>query len=271
MSRIARAFDRLRADGAGAFIPYLCGGDPDREFTMDLMKHVCASGADIIELGVPFSDPVADGPVIQQAMGRSLSGGFRVSHVFEVIADARNNGLEQPIVVMSYYNPILRYGPKAFCGKLEECGADGLLVVDLPPEESAEIDAAAKSTGLDVIRLIAPNTNEGRMQEILEKASGFVYAVSIAGTTGARQSLPSTAASLLKRVCAKSRVPVALGFGISSPEHVVDAIAAGASGVVEGSKLASIYSEHLDDKRKALDLASQHVKEMKAATTRHPR
>ncbi len=268
MSRIKQVFERLRSEGSAAFIPYVCVGDPDRDFTLDLLRGICSSGADIIELGIPFSDPVADGPTIQQAMVRSLSGGFKVTHIFETISKLRSDGVRQPIVVMSYYNPIFRYGPRDFCNKLAASGADGLLIVDLPLEESSEVDSAAESTGLDMIRLVAPTTEDRRLREILARGSGFVYVVSVAGTTGERMALSANARSLVRRVCAQSRLPVALGFGISAPEHVRQAVGSGASGVVEGSKLVSIYSESLDDRRSALGAACEHVREMKAATMR---
>lgn len=268
MSRIAGTFAKLAEEGSGAFIPYVCAGDPDRGFTVDLVTTMCESGADLVELGIPFSDPVADGPVIQQAMVRSLSSGFRVAHIFEIIRELRGKGVEQPIVVMTYYNPVLRMGTKEFCSRLAQAGADGLLVVDLPPEESAELESAAASNGLDMIRLIAPNTTEARMRHILSKASGFVYVVSVAGTTGARKVLPSAASELLRRVSSSSKLPVALGFGVSQPEHALDAMKCGASGVVEGSKLISLYAESMDDRQLSLATVRKHVQEMKKATDR---
>ena len=268
MTRIASTFERLKSEGSGAFIPYVCAGDPDASFTVDLVSSLCGAGADLVELGVPFSDPVADGPVIQGAMARSLSGGFKVSQTFELVTELRSRGLEQPLIIMSYYNPILKFGPAEFCAGLRSSGADGLLVVDLPIEESMEIDKSAAANGLDVIRLIAPTTDEKRLATVLSKGSGFVYVVSVAGTTGARRSLPNSTKELLGRVCSKTHLPVALGFGVSAPEHVSGAIRAGASGVIEGSKLVSLYAEHLGDRRNALANVERHVREMKSAARR---
>jgi tryptophan synthase alpha chain len=265
VTRIVDAFARAR--GRSAFVPYVCAGDPDKRFTIDLVKSLARAGADIIELGMPFSDPVADGPVIQQAMNRSLAAGFRCSDVFELIAGIRKDGIDQPIVVMTYYNPVLRMGVKEFCSRLAQAGADGILPVDLPPEESMELDSAASQHGLDVIRLIAPSTSDSRIEYILTKAQGFVYVVSVAGTTGARNELPRSAVELLGRVTSRSKLPVVLGFGISSPEHVRAAISSGASGVVEGSKLISIYSTSMNDRSRALEAVRAHASQMVGATS----
>jgi len=266
MSRVSERFECLRREGSGAFIPYVCAGDPDCDFTLRQIERLAKSGADIFEIGLPFSDPIADGPVIQGAMSRSLSSGFRTKDVFGLISSSRMRGVDQPIIVMTYYNPLLRFGVASFCERLAEAGGDGLLVVDLPPEESKELDDAAKVYGLDVVRLVAPSTADFRLDFILSKASGFVYAVSVAGTTGARVELPASAERLLDRITARSGIPVVLGFGVSSSSHVRAALSMGASGVVEGSKLISTYSDSLNDRDKALGLIERHAKEMKAAT-----
>ena len=256
----------MKEKGSGALIPYVCAGDPDEGFTVDLVRTLVKAGADIVELGLPFSDPVADGPVIQKAMQRSLSGGFRVQSIFRTISKLRSEEITNPIVVMTYYNPILRFGVGSFCGSLADAGADGILVVDLPPEESEELEAAARANRLDIIRLVAPSTSDSRLDFILSRSSGFVYAVSVSGTTGARAILPQTAQQLLKRVVPRSPIPVALGFGISGPQHVRSALEAGASGVVVGSKLVSLYSEGLDGRLETLAKVETFTKELKAAT-----
>jgi len=266
MSRISERFESLRRKGSGAFIPYVCAGDPDCDFTLRQIERLAKAGADIFEIGLPFSDPVADGPVIQGAMNRSLSSGFRTKDVFGLISSSRMRGIDHPIVVMTYYNPVLRFGVASFCKRLAEAGGDGMLVVDLPPEESKELDGAARANVLDVVRLVAPSTADSRLDFILSIASGFVYAVSTAGTTGARVQLPASAERLLGRVTARSGIPVVLGFGVSSPSHVRAALSMGASGIVEGSRLISIYSDSLNAKDKALDLIERHAKEMKTAT-----
>lgn len=271
MSRISERFERLHRMGSGAFIPYVCAGDPDCDFTLAQIERLAKAGADILEIGLPFSDPVADGPVIQGAMSRSLSSGFRTKKLFDLVSFSRMRGVDQPIVVMTYYNPLLQFGVASFCKRLAEAGGDGLLVVDLPPEESKELDSMAKANGLDVVRLVAPSTSDSRIDFIVSRASGFVYAVSVAGITGARDRLPTSAEKLLGRVTARCDIPVVLGFGVSSQNHVRAALSMGASGVVEGSKLISTYSDSLEDRDRALDLIEMHAKEMKAATLRPER
>ncbi len=169
MSGISSAFKSLAGAESGAYIPYVCAGDPDSEFTLDLVNRLCKAGADIIELGLPFSDPVADGPVIQGAMSRSLSAGFKVARIFDTVAAVRDSGLKQPIVIMTYFNPVVKMGVDKFCARLANSGGDAVLVVDLPMEESRELDEAAADYGLDVIRLVAPSTDDERMGLILEK------------------------------------------------------------------------------------------------------
>lgn len=267
MSGIAAAFERLAASREGAYIPYVCCGDLGEEFTGELILRLSRAGADVIELGLPFSDPLADGPTIQAAMVRSLSSGFKVAMLFDVISGARSRGVETPIVVMTYYNPVVRMGLDAFCKRLADAGADGILPVDLPMEESGDLDRVARAHGLDVIKLVSPTTDDERMGRILESASGFVYAVSVSGVTGQRESLPHSAVALLKRLRDKSDMPVAIGFGISNQEQVRQAIAAGASGVVEGSALINIYARVLEEKDDdRLDLVEKHAREMKEST-----
>lgn len=265
MSAIDDTFRRLSHERSGGYIPYICAGDPDIQFTIELARRMCKAGADILELGMPFSDPVADGPVIQEAMLRSLSSGFKVENIFEIISALRREGFDQPIVVMSYFNPILKFGTERFLKRLADAGGNGILIVDVPLEESAEIDSTASALGLDVIRLIAPSTNDERIDKILAKSSGFAYLVSVAGVTGARDSVAGSSEALLGRIASKNRVPVVLGFGISRPEHVRRAISAGAAAAVEGSALVSVYSGMLEDREAALDAVERHARDMKIA------
>lgn len=265
MSRIRETFQSV-AGSSCAYIPYVCAGDPSSDFTLQLVKALCGSGADLLELGLPFSDPIADGPTVQGAMMRSLAAGFRVNDIFRIIADVRDSGICQPIVLMTYSNPVMRMGWDKFCEKLSAAGADGILVVDLPPEESAELEAASSRNSLDIIRLVAPSTSEERLDEILARSTGYVYAVSVSGVTGARGSLNEAGLELVMRAAAKKVAPVALGFGVSRPEHVRRAIFAGASGVVEGSELISTYSRLLPDEDAALSAVTAHVRAMKSAS-----
>lgn len=266
MSRIQVAFRECASKGDGAYIAYLCAGDPDHQFTIEQAIRLSDAGADILELGMPFSDPVADGPAIQSAMSRALSGGFATERTFQILRSMRRRGVDKPVVIMTYYNPVLQYGVEDFCKAAADAEADGLLIVDLPPEESSELDSLAALHGLDVIRLVTPTTSDNRLDEILARASGFVYAVSVAGTTGARAELPSTAGDLARRTASRTALPVALGFGISTPDQVRSALSMGASGVVEGSALIARYSKLLDKRMEALELVEQHAREMKQAT-----
>jgi tryptophan synthase alpha chain len=266
MSRIQATFDALAKSGDAAYIPYVCCGDRGTAFTSELISRLATAGADVIELGLPFSDPLADGPTIQAAMVRSLSSGFKVSAVFDVISQVRAKGVPTPIVVMTYYNPVLKMGLEEFCAKLQDSGADGVLPVDLPIEESEELERAAATHGLDVIRLISPTTNDERMKKILGSARGFVYAVSVSGVTGRRDSLPHSATVLLRRATESSTLPVVLGFGISNPEQVRQAVSAGASGVVEGSALIDIYARMDGTEEELLASVEKHARDMKGAT-----
>jgi tryptophan synthase alpha chain len=265
MSRIAEAFQRLSEEGSGAYIPYVCAGDPDKEFTLSLATRLLDSGADILELGVPFSDPVADGPVIQDAMQRSLQNSFRVAEVFEIVESIRRMGYSQPVVLMTYCNPVLRMGIADFCSRAARSGADAILMVDMPLEESEALDSHAKENALDVIRLVSPSTTDARIDELVSRGSGFLYAVSVSGVTGARASLPESARLLLGRLSRVKSLPVVLGFGISSPDHVRQAIAAGARGVVEGSAIVSLYGSLLNECESALEAVAQHASAMKTA------
>lgn len=260
MSRLEQTFSKVKAEGRGAYIPYVCVGDPDMEFTKRLVLVMAECGADVFELGMPFSDPIADGPTIQGAMARSLAKGTKVRDVIRLIRSLRGEGMDRPIVVMTYLNPILQYGERSFCRDLAEAGGDGLLVVDLPPEESALLDESARENGLDIIRLVAPTTPESRLEMILRGASGYVYAVAVAGVTGSRESVSEGALKLLESVANRTDLPVALGFGISRPEHVRDVMGCGASGVVEGSNLVSLYMSKPSEE--ALPLIGVHVSRM---------
>ncbi len=265
MSRIESVFNSLRERGEAAYIPYVCAGDPDVDFSLKLVEKLCDSGADIIELGMPFSDPIADGILIQGAMNRSLSNGFKRSDLFGMISSLREIGIQQPVVVMSYYNIILNRGVDTFCKDLSEIGGDGVIAVDLPIEESLELDSTCGKWGIDLIGLISPNTPLERVDAILERARGYVYLVAVAGITGPRSSLHESTLRILREVAVRSPVPVALGFGISTPEHARIAVENGAGAVVEGSKLIDIYASNLNDRSSALEEVGEHAQLIKSA------
>ncbi|HXF69682.1 MAG TPA: tryptophan synthase subunit alpha [Thermoflexus sp.] len=234
---IGEAFRNARAEGRPALIFYWPVGYPDLETSIRVVAALAQAGADLIELGVPFSDPLADGPVIQRATQRALENGVRTPHVLEAAARLRAMGVRQPLCLMTYVNPILAYGISRFLGEAVQAGVDGLIVPDLPLEEAEELRAAAGAAGLAWVPLAAPTTSDERMARIAAAATGFLYLVSVTGITGARDQLPADVIIQLQRARrAANGVPVALGFGISRPEHV-RALASEADGLVIGSAL----------------------------------
>lgn len=242
MSRIDRVFERCAEERRAAFIPFLMAGDPDLETTPLLLEALAEAGADVIELGVPFSDPIADGPVNQRAAGRALASGTTLAGILEVVASVRD-GLGVPIVLFSYFNPIRARGVELFAEQAASSGVDGVLCVDLPPEEAAQAyQPALERAGLDRIFLLAPTSTGERMKRAGEVSSGFVYYVSRTGVTGERELLTKTLAKEVKRVRRRVSLPVAVGFGISTPEQVA-AVGGFADGVVVGSALVRVVEE----------------------------
>jgi tryptophan synthase alpha chain len=242
VSRISEAFNKLRADGRRGFIPYITVGDPDLETSRATIVELARAGATLIELGVPFSDPVADGPTIQRAAERALRHGVGLSDVLRVLAEARRE-TDVPVILFSYFNPLLQFGVERLADECVRAGVDGILATDLVPEESADFNAVLSGRGLDQIFLVAPTTSDARLRMIAERASGFVYAVSRAGVTGAREEMSSEARRLVERVRGVTDLPVAVGFGISTPEHVAD-VWAYADAAVVGSALVSEIEKH---------------------------
>jgi len=235
MSSIQQAFS-----SGCAFIPFITGGDPDLETTEHLLYTLQEAGADLIEIGIPFSDPIAEGPVIEAADARALAAGFTVDALFEMLACVRV-GITVPILLMTYYNPIFVYGPDRFCAACAACGVDGLIVPDLPFEERTELWEPCEAQGLELISLIAP-TSEERIEMIAQGASGFLYCVSSLGVTGQRHDLGSAARDMIARVCRVSDIPCAVGFGIATPEQARE-VASFADGVIVGSAFVSIIAE----------------------------
>jgi tryptophan synthase alpha chain len=249
LERIAAAF--AAADGRAALMPYLMGGFPDLEASRAIGEAYADGGADLVELGVPFSDPLADGPVVHAAGTRALASGASVPAVIEL---GRALAERLPVVLMCYANLVLARGVERFADELATAGLSGLIVPDLPLEESAPTLAACDAAGLALVPLVAPNTPEERLREIGARARGFVYAVSVTGTTGERDQLDP--AALLARVRARTDVPVALGFGISTPAQAAAAAAAGADGVIVGSRLVRAAAEGEDVRALVAELAS---------------
>jgi tryptophan synthase alpha chain len=243
MSRIHDAFVRLKHTGRGGFIPFITAGDPDLVTTELLLVELAAAGADIIELGVPFSDPVADGEVIQRASERALRKGVTLSDALTCVSNAKEH-IDVPIVLFSYLNPLFRYGQDRLAKGVKQAGVDAVLVTDLIPEEATAWNAAFQDHGLDLIFLVAPTTSSERIKRIAQEASGFIYAVSRAGVTGARNEMPRDAEPLVQRVRTVSDLPIAVGFGISTAEqvrqvwHFADAAVVGSALVGQIEKLS---------------------------------
>jgi tryptophan synthase alpha chain len=246
MSAIAQAFARCRAEKRAAFVPFLTAGDPSLEVTEDLLVALAGAGADVIELGVPFSDPLADGPVIQASSARALAGGVTLPLILELVARYRNR-LRVPIVVFTYYNPLHAYGLARFAEQASASGVDGVLCVDLPPEEAAgEYLDALRREGLDAIFLLAPTSTKQRVARVAKAGSGFLYYVSRTGTTGERASLPSELPDEVAALRKKVKLPIVVGFGVSTPEQA-SAVARFADGVVVGSALVRLVGDLAED------------------------
>lgn len=240
-SRIRLRLDALKARGGKAFVAFVTAGDPSLDRTVEIALELEAAGVDVLELGVPFSDPLADGPVIQRASERALRAGTTLRGVLGAVRGIRERS-ELPIVLFSYLNPLVRYGLGALATDARAAGVDGVLVTDLPPEEADEWLAVARPAGLDTIFLAAPTSPEARLRRIAEVSRGFVYAISRTGVTGERDALSSDAAPLVEQLRRLTTAPVALGFGISTPDQV-RAAASVADGVVVGSALVRFLEE----------------------------
>lgn len=221
MDRIAAAFAQLKGEGKKGFIPFIVAGDPDLATTAELLIELSHAGATVIELGVPFSDPMADGPVIQRASERALRHRFGITEVLQVVSRARK-ATNVPVVLFSYFNPLLQFGIDRLAGEAKRAGVDAVLATDLAPEEAGAFAAALRAEDLDLIFLVAPTSTDERLRMIAERASGFIYAVSRAGVTGARDDVSAKAEELVARVRLVSELPVAVGFGISNTQQVAD-------------------------------------------------
>jgi tryptophan synthase alpha chain len=242
MNRLADTFTRLRARGNGpGLVTYITAGDPDLPRTEGILRALDRAGADVLEVGVPFSDPLADGPVIQRATERALASGTTLSGVLQMVSRLRAD-LRAPIVIFSYANPILRFGAERFADEAKAAGVDGVLVLDLPIEEAAEFRALLGDRGIDTILLLSPTTTDDRLRRAAALGSGFLYAISRLGVTGARDAIADGAEDIVRRIRTVSPLPIALGFGISKPEHVRE-VGRWADAAVVGSALVSVIAE----------------------------
>ncbi len=250
MSRIAARFAALRAEGRGALIPYMQAYDPDAATSLAILRGLPAAGADLIEVGVPFTDPMADGPAIQAAGLRGLAAGASMANTLALVAAFRAGDDATPVILMGYLNPILAYGAERFCTDAAAAGVDGLIVVDLPAEEADMLAGPAAASGLDVNRLVAPTTDVARLPHVLQVRSGFVYYVSIARITGTRSASREHLAAAIPRLRAATKLPVAIGFGIRSPEQAAQAVEIADAAVV-GSALVDTLAASLTADGKA--------------------
>jgi len=240
MSRIAARFAELKAANRAAFIPFVTAGDPDAETTSALLEKLPAAGADLIELGVPFSDPMADGPAIQASSLRALKAGMTLVKVLELVRKFRKTHKATPLILMGYYNPIHAYGTARFAKDAAEAGVDGLITVDLPPEEDEVLRLPAAAQGLDIVRLATPTTDAMRLEAVLDGAGGFLYYVSITGITGTKSFAESEVHEAVVRLKAASGLPCVVGFGVKTPEQ-----AAGVAAFADGTAVGSAIVERI--------------------------
>lgn len=269
MSRIATIFKRLEKSNEAALIPYLTVGYPSLEITRRLVPVLAQHGADMIELGVPFSDPLADGATVQRASNAALEQGVTLSNCLNMAAEARRS-TEVPLLFMSYFNPIFKYGLNRFVRECARAGGDGLIIPDLPPEEAGDLKAECEEYGVDLIFLVAPTSTAERLARVSEMASGFIYCVSLTGVTGARTEMSHDVSEMLARVRQHTDLPLAVGFGISKPEHVAQVVReAGADGAVVGSALINLIENLSDDD--LTEGVSKYIRNLKAATAKRPR
>jgi tryptophan synthase alpha chain len=262
MSRIGERFAKRRSEGRTAFVAFLTAGDPSLERTVSAALELEAAGADVLELGVPFSDPLADGPVIQRATERALAAGGNLRVTLDIIRKVRSD-VKAPIVVFSYANPLLRMGTGEFAKQAAAAGVDGVLALDLPIEEAGEFQATMEAAGVDTIFLLSPTTTDQRIQKAAKLGRGFLYGISRLGVTGARDEVASGAEAMVRRIRAFTSMPIALGFGISRPEHVAE-VGGFADAAVVGSALVSLIASESGSPQ-LIARVEEYVRSLRAA------
>ncbi len=265
MSRYQACFQALRARRERAFIPFFVIGDPDYKTSLKAVKAALEAGADMLELGIGFSDPIADGPSIQAADLRALEAGMTVDRCFEFIEEVRGFS-DVPMGLLVYYNLLLRRGVDRFCRQAAKAGLDGILAADVPIEEAGPVIEGCKSSGIDPIFMVTPTTTEERMRKILAHADGFLYLVALLGVTGARGDLHPEALRLIRRVRSRTDLPLCVGFGISRPEHVRALSRAGADGAIVGSAIVNLIARNLHNGTKMPEAVRRYVRTMKKQT-----
>lgn len=267
MSRIAETFRKLSAEGRAALMPYISAGHPTIDVTEALLPALAKNGADLIELGIPYSDPLADGPTIQRAGQEALAAGATIPKIHAMVRRVREQGLEAPVLYMVYYNCVYRHGEERFIDDAVQAGIDGLIVPDLPLEESESLEAIARERGIELIYLLAPTSTPSRITATAKRASGFIYCVSLTGVTGARNTLSSSVEPLLQSIRAETAVPLAVGFGVSTPDQA-SAVASMADGVIVGSALIDKIESAHGNKREAVKQASGYIHSLRVAMDR---
>ncbi len=261
MNELAKQLTAIKRAGKKALIPFITAGDPDLAVTEKLMAALAENGADVIELGIPFSDPLADGPVLQLAAGRALASGTTAEGVFEMVARFRKT-CDLPVALLAYYNPVYRYGLQKFCRRAAQAGVSGLVVPDLPLEEAADLDAASEEEGIINVRFLAPTTSDSRLEQICKSARGFIYCVTVTGVTGKQAALDPQIAVMLAKARRYTDLPLALGFGISEPEQAKAAAKHGDC-VIVGSALVDKIASAEGDAR--YEQAGSFVRSLKEA------
>lgn len=261
MNRIDQKFQQLKANGQTGLVTYLMAGDPDGETAQKLMIAAADAGADLLEIGMPFSDPMADGPAIQEAALRALAGGADMHATLNTVRAVHAAKPDHPIILMGYTNPILQYGVEGFCADAANAGVDGLIIVDLPPEEADMIAAHAAANAIHLIYLITPTTDDARLQVILNRASGFLYYVSVAGITGTSSAAASDIQQRVDWIQSRTDIPLVVGFGIKTPQDAADMARSGCAAIVVGSALIA----HIADAQAPLQACTMMTKALKEA------
>jgi len=265
--RIDERFRELQRRGEGALIGYVAGGDPSPKISQQIVETIAQGGADIIEIGVPFSDPIADGPIIQAASTRSLNAGTTPQKIFDIVKETKKR-TETPIALMTYYNILFKMGVQDFLKKASEHRIDGLIIPDLPIEEAIEYRVLAEKQGIDTIFLATPSTSLTRLKDVLNYTSGFLYLISVYGVTGKRDNVSQLTIESIKRIkpYTDGKIPLAVGFGLHKPEHIRSIIGSGADGTIVGSALVKIVENNLNDSIKLIEQISTLTRNLKSAT-----
>ena len=267
MSRLASAFSDPRRP---TLVAFTVAGDPDPASSARIAATLLASGADLLELGMPYSDPTGDGKVIERADARALAAGMNPAGLFALVRSLRDGGADAPIVLLCYFNVLYRYGVDRFCRDAAAAGVDGLLCVDLPVEQSDELLPACRAAGLDRVLIASPSTGDTRLARIGREAEGFVYAVSTGGVTGVRDGVPKAIAPFIERLRGTTDLPIAVGFGIATPDQALAVIASGADGVIVGSAIVSLVEAHQDDEPAMHRAIGAYVSSLRDALDRSP-